>query len=84
MLRDLLEQAGLEVSSCEVTSRERRKPHFRVVTAVATKSPHSLYEEDLATFGESQGYCQADSKGFVKLYGLPGMVTARIQGEQQS
>jgi SAM-dependent methyltransferase len=28
---------GLEVEQCEVTSRERRKPHFRVITASARK-----------------------------------------------
>lgn len=36
-LRRLLEEAGLEASSCEVTSRERRAPHFEVVTALAHK-----------------------------------------------
>lgn len=36
-LRKHLEKAGLTVESCEVTSRERRAPHFAVVTAVARK-----------------------------------------------
>jgi ArsR family transcriptional regulator len=30
---------GLEVEQCEVTSRERRKPHFQVITAAARKGP---------------------------------------------
>jgi len=34
-LRRLLR--GLEVGQCEVTSRERRKPHFQVITASARK-----------------------------------------------
>ncbi len=34
-LRKLLEAASLAVDFCDVTSRERRKPHFRVVTAFA-------------------------------------------------
>jgi ubiquinone/menaquinone biosynthesis C-methylase UbiE/DNA-binding transcriptional ArsR family regulator len=38
-LRRWLEKAGLEVSRCEVTSRESRKPFFEVVTAWARKKP---------------------------------------------
>jgi ArsR family transcriptional regulator len=34
-LRRLLGRAGLEVERCEVTSRERREPHFQIVTAFA-------------------------------------------------
>lgn len=36
-LRRHLEKAGLEVRRCEVTSREKRAPHFAVVTAFADK-----------------------------------------------
>ncbi|MHC5020381.1 MAG: ArsR/SmtB family transcription factor [Planctomycetota bacterium] len=35
-LSRLIEQAGGRVLSCAITSRERRKPHFEVLTAVAT------------------------------------------------
>jgi argininosuccinate synthase len=49
-------------------------------TAVSTRSPNSLYSEDLATFGQGAGYEQADSKGFVKLYGLPNAIAARVHG----
>jgi len=38
-LRKLLEQAGLAVDQCRVTSREDRPPYFEVVTALARK-PH--------------------------------------------
>jgi SAM-dependent methyltransferase len=36
-LRAMLEQAGLDVELSEVTSRERRKPYFEVVTAFSSK-----------------------------------------------
>jgi ArsR family transcriptional regulator len=36
-LEKWLKSAGLSVGSCQVTSRERRKPHFEVVTAFAEK-----------------------------------------------
>ena len=48
--------------------------------AVTAEAPHSLYSEDLATFGDSATFDQADSRGFVKLYGLPGSVVAQVQG----
>ncbi len=47
---------------------------------LSARSPQSLYSEDLATFGQSAAFDQADSRGFVKLYGLPGMVAASVQG----
>jgi len=63
-----------------VTGSVRVRLFKGTATAVAAESPHSLYSEDLATFGQSARFDQADSYGFVKLYGLPGAVTARVQG----
>jgi argininosuccinate synthase len=48
-------------------------------TAVSAESPFSLYREDLATFGASAGFDHQDSYGFVRLYGLPGMVAAGVR-----
>jgi ArsR family transcriptional regulator len=36
-LRAAMEEAGLEVDLSEITSRERKKPHFRVVTALGRR-----------------------------------------------
>lgn len=36
-LRAMLEGAGLVVDLCEITSRERRKPHFSVISAFAQR-----------------------------------------------
>ena len=49
-------------------------------TAVSSTSGKSLFSEDLATFGQSASFDHADSYGFVKLYGLPGAVAAKVQG----
>jgi argininosuccinate synthase len=49
-------------------------------TALSAKSSNSLFSEDLATFGHSAKFDHADSYGFVKLYGLPGAVAAKVQG----
>lgn len=35
------------------------------------KSPYSLHDIDIATFGEDDVYDQNDSKGFINLFGLP-------------
>ncbi|GAB4438538.1 MAG: argininosuccinate synthase [Chloroflexi bacterium OHK40] len=37
---------------------------------VGRRSPHSLYNEDLATFGADMVYNQKDAEAFIKLYGL--------------
>ncbi len=38
-LRELFEGTGFEVSFCEITSREKRPPHFEVVTLYAERQP---------------------------------------------
>ena len=48
-------------------------------SATACEAAASLYSEDLATFGDSADFDQRDSRGFVKLYGIPGAVAARMQ-----
>jgi argininosuccinate synthase len=63
-----------------VTGTVRVRLWKGTATAVAAESPHSLYSEDLATFGQSAAFDHADSYGFVKLYGLPGAVAARVHG----
>jgi argininosuccinate synthase len=40
------------------------------------KSPYSLHDIDIATFGEDEVYDQKDSQGFIKLFGLPLKVRA--------
>jgi argininosuccinate synthase len=45
---------------------------------VARVSPFSLYREDLATFGQEAVYDQKDAAGFIRLWGLPSEVRARV------
>jgi argininosuccinate synthase len=52
-------------------------------TALSSRSPFSLYSEDLATFGASAAFDHQDSYGFVRLYGLPGMVAAQVRRNAQ-
>lgn len=46
--------------------------------AVGVKSPYSLYDEELSTFGEDNVYNQKDSAGFITLFGLPIKVQAKM------
>ncbi|MBI5363596.1 MAG: argininosuccinate synthase [Planctomycetes bacterium] len=62
-----------------VTGSVQVKLFKGTATALGASSPYSLYSEDLATFGPSAAYDHADSKGFVRLYGLPGMVAASVR-----
>lgn len=51
-----------------------------VINAGVT-SPYSLYSEAFATFNEDEVYNQADSEGFINLFGLPIKVRAILQKE---
>ena len=42
-------------------------------------SPYSLYDPEIATCGEDEVYNQADSAGFINLYGLPTKVYAKMK-----
>ena len=39
-------------------------------------SDYSLYDEEIATFSKDEVYNQADSAGFINLFGLPIKVQA--------
>ena len=67
-----------------VTGDVRVRLYRGTATALAASSPNSLYSEDLATFGPSASFDHADSRGFVKLYGLPGAVAARVHGSGEA
>jgi argininosuccinate synthase len=63
-----------------VTGEVRVRLYKGTATALSATSKNSLFSEDLATFGQSAKFDHADSYGFVKLYGLPGAVAAKVQG----
>jgi argininosuccinate synthase len=43
---------------------------------IATKSDHSLFNEEFATFGEDEVYDQHDAEGFITLFSLPSRIRA--------
>lgn len=47
-------------------------------------SPDTLYSEEFASFGEDEVYNQADSAGFINLFGLPIKVKAMLDAEKKT
>lgn len=68
----------VDVAQRTVTGTVRIKLYKGVATAVGRASPHSLYQQDLATFGEDAVYNQKDAEGFIRLWGLPARVFAQV------
>lgn len=62
-----------------VTGEVKVKLYKGNVMPAGTTSPYTLYSEDLATFNEDDVYNQADSAGFISLFGLPIAVQANMK-----
>lgn len=63
-----------------VSGTVRLKLYKGSATVVGRRSPHSLYDERLATFGDGGSYDHADADGFIKLFGLPLRAQATRDG----
>ncbi len=63
-----------------VTGEVRLKLYKGVCSPAGAKSPYSLYNEDIASFGDSgELYSHKDSEGFINLFGLPLKVRALMK-----
>lgn len=62
-----------------VTGKVRLKLYKGNMFNAGITSPYSLYRQDLATFGEDEIYDQKDAAGFIRLFGLPLTVAAKLQ-----
>ncbi|MBQ7475402.1 MAG: argininosuccinate synthase [Clostridia bacterium] len=77
-LREAL-SAFVDETQKTVTGKVRLKLYKGNIIKAGVWSDYSLYSEELATFGEDRVYNQADSAGFINLYGLPISVRARLE-----
>jgi argininosuccinate synthase len=77
-LREAL-QAFADETQRHVTGWVRLRLYKGSVTVRGRHSAHSLYREDLATFGQDDVYDQTDAAGFIRLFGLPGKVRAMLE-----
>ncbi|NLF79694.1 MAG: argininosuccinate synthase [Clostridia bacterium] len=77
--------AFVNVTQEYVSGKVRVKLYKGSCGAVGISSPHSLYNEELATFSKDEIYKQSDAEGFINLFGLPIKVLAlakRIDADQ--
>jgi argininosuccinate synthase len=70
--------AFVQATQDNITGSARLKLYKGNVILVGRRSPHSLYREDYATFGEEDVYDQKDAEGFIKIFGLPMKVEAML------
>ena len=78
-LREAL-SAFVDSTQQTVTGDVKLKLYKGNIIDAGTTSPYSLYDEEIATFGEEEVYNQADSAGFINLFGLPIKVQAKKKG----
>lgn len=77
-LREALD-AFVEVTQRTVTGTVTMKLYKGNCTVAGTKSPYSLYNQELSTFGRDEIYNQHDAEGFINLFGLPLKVRAIME-----
>ncbi len=79
-LREAL-AAFVDKTQENVTGKVKLKLYKGNVIKAGVWSDYALYSEELATFGEDEVYNQADSAGFINLFGLPIKVQAQVNAK---
>jgi argininosuccinate synthase len=79
-LREAL-SAFVDETQKTVSGNVRLKLYKGNIMPAGMTSPNSLYDEDIATFGEDEVYNQADAAGFITLFGLPIQIKALKDGK---
>ena len=64
-----------------VTGTVKVKLYKGNIIGAGMTSPYSLYDPEIATFEEDDVYNQADSAGFISLFGLPTAVYAKMKAK---
>ena len=62
-----------------VTGEVKLKLYKGNIINAGVTSPYSLYDPEVATFDADEVYNQADSEGFINLFGLPLKVQAKLK-----
>jgi argininosuccinate synthase len=81
-LREAL-SAFVDRTQTGVSGTIRIKLYKGSISSAGARSPNSLYHAGIASFTTGDLYNHADSKGFVKLYGLPVLVRALMEQEKK-
>ena len=80
-LREAL-SAFVDKTQENVTGEVKLKIYKGNIINAGIKSEHSLYSEEIATFGEEDVYNQHDAEGFINLFGLPVKVKAMLDAKK--
>lgn len=80
-LREAL-SAFVDSTQENVTGTVKLKLYKGNVITAGVWSDYSLYSEEIATFGADEVYNQADSAGFINLFGLPIKVKALLDAKK--
>ena len=67
-----------------VTGDVKLKLYKGNIINAGVESPYTLYDEQTASFGEDEDYNQADSAGFINLFGLPIKVKATLDARREN
>ena len=81
-LREAL-SAFVDKTQETVTGEVKLKLYKGNIINAGTKSPYSLYDPEIATFDEDHVYNQADSAGFINLFGLPLKVRSMVNAKNK-
>ena len=73
--------AFVKTTQKNVTGDVKLKLYKGNMINAGVSSPYSLYDPEIATFDEDEVYNQADSAGFINLYGLPTKVYAKMKAK---
>jgi argininosuccinate synthase len=75
VMRDL--EAFLDSVNQRVTGEARVRLYKGSYDVVGTRSPHSLFDRRVATYGEgARAWTGADAAGFSRIFGVPSMLAA--------
>ncbi|WP_246943047.1 argininosuccinate synthase [Bacillus pinisoli] len=80
-LRNALD-AFVEETQKVVSGTIRVKLHKGTHTVVGRKSPHSLYNEELATYSKGDAFDHNAAVGFIKLWGLTTKVYSQVNTKE--
>ncbi len=81
-LREAL-SAFVDQTQTTVTGDVKVKLYKGNITPASITSPNSLWNEEIASFGDDEGaYNQADAAGFINLFGLPIKVQALLNSKK--
>lgn len=82
-LREAL-SAFVDKTQETVTGDVKLKLYKGNIINAGVTSPYTLYDEEVATFDEDHVYNQADSAGFINLFGLPIKVKAMLDAKRNN